>query len=146
MSEYVKTLVYAVVCTGVVFSLLPKEGAEQYARFSAGLMVLWLVLSPVLANGTFPDVSLESVPLKPLITEEHSYVKAAFETELAERIGQEVLGQTGYSCECKVLAETDETGTVCEIKQIEISPYNETIGQTVSKLCGISEERIVESK
>ncbi len=133
MSDYLKTVVIAVVAVSVITSLIPKDGFSKYINLLASIIVMAVVVTPVFEfTPKMAELNPEELQLQ------HSdYVADEFEKKLAEKIKSELYTKTGKNFTVEVEATTDE------IKSVRILPYNSEYARIVEEFIGVGEDRVV---
>ncbi len=118
MSEYIKTVVKAVVSVGIITSLFSENKLSKYINLISGIVVMAVLILPVL------DISPE--PLDFSVTEldiqKNAYLKEEFEKTLESRIKEEVKAETSQEIEVDVVANIENEP---KIEKISIKPYKE---------------------
>ncbi len=142
MAEYVETVVGILLCVGLCSHLLPEDGNGKCAQFAAGLLVLYVVCSPLLHIGRW-EIQTETFSEQTLSFAEADYVADTFEKLLAERVKEQLsLEQMG---DFLVEAEAEqENGQITGVAEIFISPYTQEVATYISSYLGIDVEKVVE--
>ncbi len=133
MSDYLKTVVTAVVAVSVITSLIPKDGFSKYINLLASIIVMAVVITPVFK---FTPQMAEFNP-EELELQHADFVADEFEKNLAEKIKTELYARTGTDFVVEVQATTDE------IKSVRISPYSREYAHIVEEFIGVGEDRVV---
>lgn len=134
MTEYLKTVVTAVVTASVLTALLPKDGFSKYVNLIASIIVMAVIITPVF------DFAPEGIELdvENLEIAEHDFVAEEFEKNLAEKIKLQLKSATGADFAVEVDATTDE------IKSVRISPFSADYARITAKFTGIGEDRVMQ--
>ncbi len=133
MSDYLKTVVTAVVAVSVITSLIPKDGFSKYINLLASIIVMAVVITPMFK---FTPQMTEFNP-EELELQQADFVADEFEKNLAEKIRAELYVRTGTDFVVEVQATTDE------IKSVRISPYSREYAHIVEEFIGVGEDRVV---
>lgn len=125
MSEYIKTVVKAVIAVGIITSLFSENKLSKYINLIAGIVVMAVLILPVLNISPKP-LEFDTVELE---LQKNTYLKDEFEKTLEERIKEEVKRQTSREIEVKVKANIEES----KIEKISIKPYKEEYVNLIKK-------------
>ena len=135
MTQYLKTVVTAVVAVSVITTLLPKDGFSKYVNLLASILVMTIIISPVfkwtpeITNADVITMNLESADY---------YLETEFQKNLAKKIRQELQDKTGKEFIVEVDATTDE------IKTVKISPYNDAYAHIVTEFLSVGKDKVIE--
>ena len=141
MGEYIKTVVSAVLAVGIISAVLPKDSFFKYVNLLSGIIVMTVIVSPLISvrDNSF---KLNKINVENLVFDTNSYIMEEYEKELSENIKKFLLKETNI--EFSVSVRADKNDDIIEIKEIEISPYNEEYTAIISDYLGIDEGRIAE--
>jgi stage III sporulation protein AF len=135
MTQYLKTVVTAVVAVSVITTLLPKDGFSKYVNLLTSILVMTIVISPVLK--WTPEISNADI-ITMDIESQDDYVETEFKKNLAEKIKQELRDKTGKEFIVEVDATTEE------IKTVKISPYNDVYVRVVTEFLSVGKDKVIE--
>lgn len=135
MTQYLKTVVTAVVAVSVITTLLPKDGFSKYVNLLASILVMTVVISPVFKWS--PEITNTDIITLDMESAEY-YVETEFQINLAEKIKQELQDKTGK----EFLVEVD--ATIDEIKTVKISPYNDVYARIVMEFLSVGKDQVIE--
>lgn len=135
MTQYLKTVVTAVVAVSVITNLLPKDGFSKYVNLLASILVITVVITPMFKWS--PDIT--NTDIITMNTESPDYyVETEFQKNLAKKIRQELQDKTGKEFIVEVDATTDE------IKTVKISPYNDAYAHIVTEFLSVGKDKVIE--
>lgn len=140
MSEYIKTIVTAVLAVGMISVLFPKGSFGKYVSMLSGIIVMAVVAFPLL-NIDANDIDFDILNTENLEIKTNSYIMEEFEKELARKIQDELKSKTNIEFSAVVFAEKKDN--IITINKVEISPYSEEYVRIVSQYTGIEEGRIL---
>lgn len=133
MTEYLKTVVTAVVAVSVITTLLPKDGFSKYVNLLASILVMTVVITPIFK--TSPEIT--ELDTESLQLEEIDYISAEFRKNLAEKIKSELHSKTNTEFIVEVDATTEE------IKSVKISPYSQEYAKIAAQFTGVGEDKVI---
>ena len=131
MSEYIKTVVKAVVSVGIITSLFSENKLSKYVNLISGIVVMAVLILPVLDISPEP-LEFDAVELD---VQKNTYLKDEFEKTLEERIKEEVKRQTSQEIEVNVETDVEEA----KIERISIKPYKEEYVNLIKKYLNTGE-------
>ncbi|MBO5734326.1 MAG: hypothetical protein J6R66_05510 [Clostridia bacterium] len=140
MSEYLKTVVIAVVAVSVISVLFSKDSFGKYADLLAGIVVMTVVVAPIFNIGKEMETNFDSIDIKQIEPIATSYLMDEFEKELATKVRGEIKRRT--NTEVLVTVYARQTEDTVEINQVEISPYSGEYVQIICEFLGIEEEKV----
>ncbi len=136
MTQYLKTVITAVVSVSVLTTLLPKDGFSKYVNILASILVMTVVIAPVFKLS--PELrQLDTEELKIVKTD---YVSAEFEKNLEEKIKTEMKSKTNIEFTVEVDATTEE------IKSIKIFPYSQEYAKALAQFTGVGEDKVIKNE
>lgn len=135
MTQYLKTVVTAVVAVSVITTLLPKDGFSKYVNLLASILVMTVVISPVFK--WTPEITNADVITMNIESPDY-YLETEFQKNLAEKIKHELKNRTGKEFIVEVDATTDE------IKTVKISPYNDAYAHIVTEFLSVGKDKVIE--
>ncbi len=135
MTQYIKTVVTAVVAVSVITTLLPKDGFSKYVNMLASILVMTVVISPVFKWS--PEITSADIITLDMESPEY-YVETEFQKNLAKKIKQELRDKTGKEFIVEVDATTEE------IKTVRISPYNDVYARIVTEFLSVGKDKVIE--
>lgn len=145
MMEYFKMMIAAVICISLVCGILPKEGAGKYAGFAAGLIIVFIIISPVFKlTSQHDDLHLSELETEELNVEGGSYIMDAFENTLALRIQEKLESETDIRFDVAVTGKADAEGNVIGVELVEIEPFSAQYAQITADYVGIGIDEVVE--
>lgn len=132
MSEYIKTVVKAVIAVGIITSLFSENKLSKYINLISGIVVMAVLILPVL------DISPEPLDYSvvELDVQKNTYLKDEFEKTLEERIKEEVKLKTSQEIEVDVVANVENEP---KIEKISIKPYKEEYADLIKKYLNTGE-------
>ncbi len=140
MGEYLKTILTAVFCVGLISILYPKDTISKYIGILSGIIVMTVLVLPIINAGN--EIDFDALDIEALELNTNSYLMEEFEKELAENIKKKLKDDTGINFSVVVCA--DKLDEIIEIKNIEIAPYSEEYAGIVSEYLGIDRGRVVQ--
>ena len=140
MSEYLKTVVIAVVAVSVISVLFSKDSFGKYADLLAGIVVMTVVVAPIFNIGKEMETNFDSIDIKQIEPVATSYLMDEFEKELAAKTCEEIKKRT--NTEVLVTVYARQTEDTVAINEVEISPYSGECVQIVCEFLGIEEEKV----
>lgn len=134
MTEYLKTVVTAVVAVSVITTLLPKDGFSKYVNLLASILVMTVVIAPIFKiSPEIAELDTESLQI-----EKTDYISEEFEKNLAEKIKSELRAKTNT----EVTVEVDATYE--EIRSVKIFPYSQEYAEITAQFTGVGEDKVIE--
>ena len=132
MSEYIKSIVSAVIAVGLITTLFSKNSFSKYINLLSSIIVMAVLILPVVRVSFEPmEFSADEVKI-----EKNRYLQDEFEKVLQERIKEELKRKTGKDFEVLVSAEVTDDA---KIQQIKLSPYSEEYAKIVREYLGFDE-------
>jgi len=134
MSQYLKTVVLAVMSVSALSVFFPEDSFGKYVNLLSGIIVMSVVLTPVLrADYDSPLIELPQVDELDISSDE--YVMDEFENQLSKRIENKLESEFDKDFFVTVRAQKDEE-TVA-IKEVEIAPFGENYAHIISEYLGM---------
>ena len=140
MSEYLKTIVSAIMLVSLICSILPKESGGKMVSFSVGLIIILLTVSPALKFVKSDIYKFSDIKTEELIIKPKDYIMDEFEKNLALKIKENLNSNTDVT----VYGKTDREGNVAGVEKVKIYPYNEDVAEKISNLLEIEKAKVVE--
>ena len=140
MSEYLKTIVSAIMLVSLICSILPKESSGKMVSFSVGLIIILLTVSPALEFVKSDIYKFSDIKTEELIIKPKDYIMDEFEKNLALKIKENLNSNT----EVTVYGKTDREGNVEGVEKVKIYPYNDDVAEKISNLLEIEKAKVVE--
>lgn len=142
MSEYIKTVIITVLSVSVISYLFPKNSFGKFANIIASVIVMTVLLLPALKLGRKESLNLDKLPVQELAQSENDYIKAEFETELSQKLRQELKNKTGKEFFVNITVVVDEE--TVSIEKTAIFPYTKEYAGIAASYLGIEEDRVVQ--
>ena len=140
MSEYLKTIVSAIMLVSLICSILPKESGGKMVSFSVGLIIILLTVSPTLKFVKSDIYKFSDIKTEELIVKPQGYLMDEFEKNLALKIKENLNSNTDVT----VYGKTDREGNVAGVEKVKIYPYKEDVAEKISNLLEIEKAKVVE--
>lgn len=138
MSQYLKTVVMAVIGVSTLSVFFPEDSFGKYTNILSGFIVMAVLLTPILRDDV--DFVSELPQTEELNISSGRYIMEEFEKELSGRIAEKLESETGEKFLVTVYADTE--GEMINIKKVEITPYSERYAHIVSRYAGLEEGKI----
>lgn len=132
MSDYITTVVKAVISVGIITSLFSENSLSKYINLISRIVVMAVVILPV------ADLSFEPAELSytELDIQKNAYLKDEFEKNLAEKIKEKIKLETNQEIEVHVEATTEDE---VKIEKISIKPYKEEYTKIIKEYLNTGE-------
>lgn len=134
MSQYLKTVVTAILSVSALSVFFPDDSFGKYTNLLSGIIVMSVVLTPVLC-ADYDNVLIDIPQMEEFDISSEEYVMSEFENQLSTRIESKLETETGSDFSVSVRADSDEE-TVA-IKEVEIAPFSEKCARIVSEYLGM---------
>lgn len=134
MTQYLKTVVTAVIAVSVITSLLPKDGFSKYINLLSSIIILAVLCIPILEF----QPQITGFDVQELEIESNTYLQDEFARQLAEKIKAELKAKTNLNFQVEIYATTEE------IHEIKIGPFSPEYAKIVADYVGIEEGKVRE--
>ena len=132
MSDYITTVVKAVISVGIITSLFSKNSLSKYINLISGIVVMAVVILPIFKISPVPmEFSFTELEIK-----KSTYLNDEFERVLEERIKEEIKKKTSAEIEVDVEASADAEP---KIEKISIRPYEEEYAKIIKEYLNTGE-------